>query len=446
MLPIPVLAKVLLVFLLVVIAARRLNLGLAAAAGGILLAFWQGLSLPAIARSVTGELINPDLIMLSVLMIGIMAFSSAMKQAGAMNDLASALHGSIRNPRLALALAPLFIGTLPMPGGAIISAPLVDTMNENPARGKDLLATVNYWFRHILELVWPLFPAFVLTVSLSGIPTLRLILFNIYAPFVLFLLGYGFFLVRAGRAEASAASQNAEPDPASPAMLPRAEKEDRSFLQGVAPLAIVLGVYVVFDLLWELAIGSRVGDERLRALIGRYATVYAGLGAGSLYLLSLKPRAGIFHNSVTMGTMRMVLVIIGVRVFSALLTASNVAGSISVELSNAGIPMLAVITLLPFISGLVTGVGFGYVGLSMPIVLALLDGNAGMGREAGVVLAGACGFAGMMLSPLHVCMVVTAEHFRTSLTAMMRRFALPLGLFVLVAMGWSTVLNLLIRG
>jgi len=91
-------------------------------------------------------------------------------------------------------------------------------------------------------------------------------------------------------------------------------------------------------------------------------------------------------------------------------------------------------------------VGFGYVGLSMPIVLALLDGNAGMGREAGVVLAGACGFAGMMLSPLHVCMVVTAEHFRTSLTAMMRRFALPLGLFVLVAMGWSTVLNLLIRG
>jgi hypothetical protein len=31
-----------------------------------------------------------------------------------------------------------------------------------------------------------------------------------------------------------------------------------------------------------------------------------------------------------------------------------------------------IIAVLPFISGIVTGVGIGYVGLSMPIVLALI--------------------------------------------------------------------------
>ena len=33
---------------------------------------------------------------------------------------------------------------------------------------------------------------------------------------------------------------------------------------------------------------------------------------------------------------------------------------------------LVVIAVLPFISGIVTGVGIGYLGLSMPIVLALI--------------------------------------------------------------------------
>ncbi len=434
MIPIPVLLKVLIIFMLVVAAARKLNLGLAAAGGGILLVLWQGLPFPEIAKTIVNELINPDLIMLSLLMIGIMAFSSAMKHAGAMDDLATALNGSIREPRLALALAPLLIGTLPMPGGAIISAPLVDTMNENPERGKDLLATVNYWFRHILELVWPLFPAFVLTVSLSGIPTLTLIAFNLYAPLTLFMLGYTFLLPRSADARISLGSMASDPE-----IVP-----EKSFLEGIAPLAIVLGAYIGTELLWELAVGKLVSDSRVRTLVGRYVTVYAGLAAGSIYLLRLKPKTGIFRGSVTAGTLRMVGVIIGVRVFSALLTASDAAGTISVELSNAGIPVIAVIILLPLISGMVTGVGFGYVGLSIPIVLALLDGNAGVSREAGVVLAGACGFTGMMLSPLHVCMVVSAEHFRTSLPAMMKRFALPLAVFLAIAMIWSSILNLLL--
>jgi len=61
-----------------------------------------------------------------------------------------------------------------------------------------------------------------------------------------------------------------------------------------------------------------------------------------------------------------------------------------------------------------------------------------------VVFAGAFGYAGMMLSPLHVCMVVSAEHFGTGLAATIRRFALPLALFVLVASAYAYGLGLIL--
>jgi uncharacterized protein len=102
--------------------------------------------------------------------------------------------------------------------------------------------------------------------------------------------------------------------------------------------------------------------------------------------------------------------------------------------------------ILPFVAGLVTGIGFGYVGLSYPILLGLfpVSGQGDLPREAAVVLAGTFGWAGMMLSPLHVCMVVTAEHFRTGLAATMRRFIVPLSLYVLVALGYVAVLSRLL--
>jgi len=101
------------------------------------------------------------------------------------------------------------------------------------------------------------------------------------------------------------------------------------------------------------------------------------------------------------------------------------------------------VALLPFVAGLVTGVGFGYVGLAFPIILGLIP--SGFPLEAGVVLAGAFGYAGMMLSPLHVCMVVSAEHFGTGLAGTIRRFALPLAAFVAVGSAYAFVLSTVLR-
>lgn len=440
MVAIPALAKILVIFALIVVAAaRRIHLGLAAAVGGIALAAWQGMPVSAIALALAKELTNPDLILLVILLTGIMMFSAAMKKSGAMDAFSNAIAESAPSRRIALAVAPLLIGTLPMPGGAIISAPLVGAMNDDDGRGPETLSAINYWFRHVLELVWPLFPAFILTVGLTNLSVMQLVLLNLYAPVAIYVLGLLFILPRPEKA----VTGTPEPEKVVNAAFLHRAKFGR-LMRGIAPLATVLGSYVVLDILWELVAPGIPLDTSAKSLLGRYMPVLCGLAIGAFYLQKHTESEKIFRNSISASTIELIAVIIGIRLFSALIGAADLAHAASMELANAGIPAIFVIALLPFISGIVTGVGMGYVGLSLPIVLGLLA-SSDIPFKAGVVIAGAFGYSGMMLSPLHVCMVVTAQHFKTTLPATIRKFALPLGIFLVIAVAYTAILSIVLR-
>ena len=443
---IPALVQVLVIFMAVVVAtARKLHLGVAAAMGGIALALWRGLSPVTVAGLTLAELINPDTVLLVLLMAAIMAFSAAMKRSGIMDSLSRSLKALAPSPRVAMALAPMLIGTLPMPGGAILSAPLVDAMDPERIRKPAVLSAANYWFRHILELVWPLYPSFILTASLSGLSAGRLSLLNMYALPSLFILGMVFILpekrLRSARLSGVAAKGIVD-DGAPPVKMGREPIRVRfaAFASSVTPLALVLGTYVVLDAVWRLLSPSLGLPLTSAALLGRFGPIFIGLAAGCVYIALGKTGIAAFKGSVGMSTLKLIAVIVGIRVFSRLLGAAGVAEASALELSKAGIPTIVAIAALPFIAGLVTGVGFGYVGLALPIVLGLAPIGGTLPREAAIVLAGAFGFSGMMLSPLHVCMVVSSEHFGVGLAGTIRRFAIPLVAFILVALGYVTLL------
>lgn len=422
---IPALFQVLIIFAALIAAtARKVHLGLAAAVGGILLALWRGMEPLAVARVTVTEAIKPDTLLLVALMAWIMAFSAAMKRSGAMEAFSRSLVAVAPSPRFAMAVAPLLIGTLPMPGGAILSAPLVDAMDPRRERRPDSLSAANYWFRHCLELAWPLYPAFILTASLSGLSAGRLAVLNLYAPPVVFALGLLFILPPPRR--------SGPPEPREAPGEPL-RKRLAVFAVGVAPLALVLGTYIALDAAWR-AIAPAFGLPPVAAsLLARYLPIYLGLAAGSLYVVAGPAGMGAFKGSVGGATFKLIAVIVGIRVFSSLLGAAGVAAAAAGELASAGIPTVVAIAALPFVAGLVTGVGFGYVGLAFPIVLGLVPAGGSFPREAAIVLAGAFGYVGMMLSPLHVCMVVSAEHFGVGLAATIRRFAAPLAVFAVVA-------------
>jgi len=388
---IPVLVQILAIFALVVFAsAKKVHLGLAALAGGVIFGFFQDLSPKLIALTILQEIFDPDTLLLLGLMVFIMAFSIAMKKAGALDAFNNAVRAITRSANAALPIAPLLIGTLPMPGGAVLSAPLVEALDPDRTQGAERLSAINYWFRHNLELSWPLYPAFILTSTLANLSVGRLMLLNLYAPVCLFTLGTIFIMKRTKSVTGKAASGAVgETNSAlSPLKSPLVKAESRLSLaiRGFAPLAMVLGTYVLLDVIWRLAAPQFRFPVKINTLIGRFFPILTGLSAGSLFIVLRNKGQAVFKNSITSASIKMVAVIAGIRCFSALLETGGVAVSATAELAALGISPLIVAVLLPFIAGLITGVGFGYVGLAFPIVLGLFSAGGNFPQEAVVVL------------------------------------------------------------
>ena len=82
---------------------------------------------------------------------------------------------------------------------------------------------------------------------------------------------------------------------------------------------------------------------------------------------------------------------------------------------SAGIPLVSVIAVLPFVAGLVTGIAIGFAGPAFPLIVGLMEAEgSGLTPMATLVLSFGFGYAGMMLSPVHLCFVLTRDFFATS--------------------------------
>jgi hypothetical protein len=309
---------------------------------------------------------------------------------------------------------------------------MVESMDSEGRMSGEALSAANYFFRHIMELIWPLYPAFVMTLSLAQIPAFRLLSIHFYTAPLLFGLGLIFLLPKKiweGENKTKKLELGAKRG---------------SFLIGIAPLAIALGMYGILTILWGFIAPILNLPSAANALIARYATILLGLVAGCVYVGLGKDGFSVFKGSLKASTFRLIFVLIGIRVFSALLGAAGAAQEAAVEMEQIGFPPFVATALIPLTAGLVTGVGYGYVGLAFPIVFGMMSSQQAFPKEATIALAGAFGYAGMMLSPLHVCMVVSAEHFKATLPSTIQRVALPVGIFLTVAVAYSLGLAVII--
>ena len=175
---IPAIVRISVVFILIIIAIRKkTSLGNAMLGGAIILGFIFGLAPVAIFQSALMSLIHPKTLSLSIVVMLILVLSHSMETAGQMSRLLSNFRGLIKHPGLNLIVFPALIGLLPMPGGAIFSAPMVKNLGRRKQLSPSQLSYVNYWFRHIWEYWWPLYPGVLLATALAGLNLWSFILF-----------------------------------------------------------------------------------------------------------------------------------------------------------------------------------------------------------------------------------------------------------------------------
>jgi len=437
LLNVPTLAKVL-GSLALILAVNRLarNLLASVLAGTAVLALWSGAPAGAMAEAAWRRVSDPTTLGLVGAIFLVIWLSGQMAAAGVMTDLVHAVRARA-GKRHAMAILPAVIGMLPMPGGAIFSAPMVDRADADGAVRPLLKAQTNYWFRHIWEYWWPLYPGVMLAISTTKLEIWQFMLLQV--PLTLFSLasGYVFLLRRIPRASGPAPEA---PDGANAAPRP-------GLVRLILPIVVVIGTYAVVEGGWWAA-RRRWSD--LPAL-NTYAPMILGLVLAVAVQQRQRPLAWRRWRGIVFSrrTAMMVLLVVVLRVYGALIEAPLPGGGSMVDamrgdMDRWGIPVLGMIMLLPFIAGLTTGICIGFVGASFPIVVSLVAADAPPAELlAAVTLAFGFGYMGMMLSPVHLCLIVTNEHFRVNLLHSLRGLAPPAAVMLAIVTAYHVAIRLI---
>jgi hypothetical protein len=441
MLSLPVLVKVLVSLALILLANRLVKeLLVSVLAGTLLLGLWFGHGLSDVGVIAWERLRAPDNLLLIAVLLLVIWLSSLMAEGGVMRDLVEAVRSRVPR-RLAFAALPAVIGFLPMPGGALFSAPMVDSADPQRSLSGLLKTQTNHWFRHIWEYWWPLYPGVILALELTRLEIWQFILAQL--PVTLIAAGSGALLLlrRIPRGEPGGErvlGSEAEPVPARAAPGPR-----RSFLHLVAP---ILAVVVVFALLQLLFPGVRK--------VSRYVPMAGGLVLALAVLQWQRrlPLSGWVQAVFSWRALQITLLVVAVRVYGAVIEAPLPDGMFPVallrsELALFGIPDALLIAFLPFIAGFTMGSTVGYVGATFPLALSLLGPSPSLGRLAATtVLAYGFGFMGELLSPVHICLVVTSEYFHIRLLRSLSSLIAPALLVLAGVTLWALALRWLLPG
>lgn len=383
----------------------KVPLGMAILFFSIILTLWTGTGIDGLQFQLKSFTL-PQNYLLPCIVFMLLFFTEALNKTGRMDRTVNALKAWMKRKHLMLAGLPALVGLLPMPAGALFSAPFVDAVDQNREISPSRKVAINYWFRHIWEYWWPLYPGVILAMQYSGLSVLKF--FLIQFPFTIAaILGGRIFIL--GKIKLIDENTN------------RNEAHISDALAALGPI----GLLVVISIVGSLILPQMGIEGTLANLIAMLVGLISALG------LTFSHHSRSFGSTLLMlrrpDTWLMIVLIIGIQVFaSALICPIDAGGSTLVngmrdELIQTGIPLILVIMLIPFISGMVTGVAFGFVGASFPIVFALIGQNYSPAVAAATTaFAYTFGYMGMMLSPVHACFAVTAEYFKTSLLGVYR--------------------------
>ena len=368
------------VSLVVILAVARKNLPLALFCGAIILGLFT-LPVITILEKILFTLTDLSIIFLALAMGVIPMIGGAMKQSGQMDDLVN----NLRIGRKGLmAISPAIMGLLPMPGGALLSAPILEKGGEGVPN--DLKVAINDWFRHLFVMIYPLSSALIASAKISELSVYTAMLYLMPTFIFALLLGYIFFIRRV----------HGNIDYSSPF----------AFKKLVIPLAIIL-VAPFLDFLLKKILFLPVAE--IATLIG---VVTAFILA---YAIS-KVKLNLWDIAKKMKAWNFTLIILGMFIFLHIFQASNIADLI------AAIPLPPV--TLCVVAGFVLGIATGRVLLPASIILPVYLTTAGITPTIFALIYTSI-FFGYVISPVHPCVAVSIEYFNIPLRKFFALLIIP---------------------
>ena len=399
--------KVIGAFCLMLIGIRnKLGLALSILAGGLFMGLVFGLPVITLVATSGMALVQEKFLFLVAIVGSILILSDALERSGQSARLMDALSGYLVRPRLRLIFFPALIGLLPMPGGAIFSAPMVKAVSAGMRLGNEDRVVINYWFRHVWEMAWPLYPGIILTVALADIPVTALITRSWPGVVAMFAIGWFFFL-RAGVLDKDKLQEE------NVVLRGGLGKVGR---EGLPLLIAIVGAIGLESLLAGMASNISFEWGVITALIGAIVCIMVQNNLGIQFLFTVLKKKSLWT---------MLMVIAAIFVFKDVMQAAGIVQAMAAS-AGGGVALFAAAVFLPFLVGAVAGINVAFVGATFPLLIGLLHS---LGLEEQLVpyliLGSFSGFTGVMISPIHICFVLTCNYFETDLARAWRRLIVP---------------------
>jgi len=325
---------------IILLIKKKWNLEYVMLLASLLIGVFFNLSPIQIGNNFVLGLIDPTTLNLIGIVVLVYVLSGVLRKVESLRDLADSLQGLVKDYRLILAFIPALLGLIPMPAGAMFSAPMVKEVGGRVGLTPEEETFVNYWFRHIWEFVWPLFPGIILFTGLLKVEIREVILVQIPLTVTAVIVGFIWEY------------KNLKKDNGI------ISKKDiflnlKKFFLGVWPILfiIILVLGVKIDLLLSLVIVI--------------------LSLLFINIKKLTPRIikEFVKNNIDLGV---VILIAGIMIFKRMLQVSGGIEIIPEVFAKLGVHPFIVLFSIPFFIGMMTGLSAAALGIGLPVLLPII--------------------------------------------------------------------------
>lgn len=389
--------------LIVVLLRFKVLIGPAILSGGMLIWIFESRSFEKLWVAFTETLTMQRTWDLLLCLYFVMCLEVELRKSGSLHGMVVTLRNIFSSNKVTLAFMPAFLGLLPSLGGARFSAPIVQEASEGIAVDDEEKSAINLWFRHIFEFSNPLMPGVILACGIANVTIGDLIDQVGWVTILCFILGWIFLIIPL---------KITDPEKATNTQHDRTI-DWKSLVLAFGPIVTSFLLIVAFNVQAALAMGLVVV-----AFIPLYFWFKRPISVKSVFTESLDKK--LFFNVVC------------ILYFIQLLTVIGTLDEIVNVFNNSALPQAVIVACLSFIFGVMTGMGQGYIAIVMPIVALMAPGN--------IVLVGIAmvyGMAGQMVTPTHLCILVTVEYFKSRLWKTIGKCGVLSLLMILLFSAWT---------
>lgn len=334
----------------------------------------------------------------------VMCLEIQLRRSGTLKGMVEALNRFFSSTKVTIATMPAFLGLLPSVGGARFSAPIVETACEGMTIPRESKAAINFWFRHVCEFASPIIPGMILGCAIAKISIADLVIHLFWMAVVAFIAGW-IVMVRPLKFVEKRQTE---------AMTPEVKKASiTNVVLAIAPVLVNVFLMMAFNMPASIAMGLVVV-----ALIPVLIAMKRGVGVKDVF-------AGAFD-------WKLILNILCILYFIQLLESTGVLHQIITAFEGSALPVPVIIACTSLIIGVLTGMSQGHVAIVMPIVAGLMPGSLEL---AGVAMV--FGVAGQMITPTHVCLMITIDYFKSDFFKTLKPVILAELLVLIVFSAWT---------